>query len=594
MLACGIWMLSGLMLSILALCCCAPLLPLCLLRPRSCLQWWWTPSSSQCPALNLGTVLTLLLPAPLCSGGGPHPVGEGQGGDRCVPLHQVCDSWQLAGWLGASFACLRSPAGDVSLLRQPPLWAHVLISPAGDVPLLRQPMFPAHAWHSPSAPLPPLPCVQPPDDDAGAGAAADNLQCGPPEQAVHPGGSMLRVPCIVLLEQAGGSSRGCSRVGTGQGRLLPSPLIHPARAGLLAACRSMCAAQALIQSLNQHCYCAPSLVSSHPPSRACCCLFCALQALIHGLNRHYYSLAINYRKTPLEERMLGNLQASAGCSVGCGGWAKHDAPAGQRGGANGECACWAVCRRVLRCLLLLLRPLVRHQAAKAAGQVLAAFLLTPHRLPRGLLQKHTWTKGLSLRNFDDHAKANAKLVEEIKELSSELGLAGAASATAAELAGAGRGCSRVNWAGTVAELAGAGLAVPGHARARAQLAESAALIHTDHLLVPWCLPPLQASTNRRWWRRRRSRWTAVWWPRQASHLLFARKAAPAFLALLITAGRCLKPCSLANVDTLPGQCSQQFAAGKMDAKKRLEGGVSQLMSANIVQCMGAMLDTVVF
>lgn len=32
----------------------------------------------------------------------------------------------------------------------------------------------------------------------------------------------------------------------------------------------------------------------------------------------------------------------------------------------------------------------------------------------------------------------------------------------------------------------------------------------------------------------------------------------------------------------------------MDAKKRLEGGVQQLMSANIVQCMGAMLDTVVF
>ena len=53
---------------------------------------------------------------------------------------------------------------------------------------------------------------------------------------------------------------------------------------------------------------------------ACCCtehgltlaaaLTTFLQALIHGLNRHYYSLAINYRKTPLEERMLGNLQAS--------------------------------------------------------------------------------------------------------------------------------------------------------------------------------------------------------------------------------------------------------------------------------------------
>ncbi len=33
-----------------------------------------------------------------------------------------------------------------------------------------------------------------------------------------------------------------------------------------------------------------------------------MQALIHGLNHHYYSIAINYRKTPLEERMLGNLQ----------------------------------------------------------------------------------------------------------------------------------------------------------------------------------------------------------------------------------------------------------------------------------------------
>ncbi|EDQ85428.1 uncharacterized protein MONBRDRAFT_11954 [Monosiga brevicollis MX1] len=33
----------------------------------------------------------------------------------------------------------------------------------------------------------------------------------------------------------------------------------------------------------------------------------SLQARIHGLNRHYYSLAINYRKNPLEEKMLLNL-----------------------------------------------------------------------------------------------------------------------------------------------------------------------------------------------------------------------------------------------------------------------------------------------
>lgn len=33
----------------------------------------------------------------------------------------------------------------------------------------------------------------------------------------------------------------------------------------------------------------------------------SIQALIHSLNRHYYSIAINYRKTGLEENMLMNL-----------------------------------------------------------------------------------------------------------------------------------------------------------------------------------------------------------------------------------------------------------------------------------------------
>ncbi|KAJ3362051.1 hypothetical protein HDU91_003595 [Kappamyces sp. JEL0680] len=32
-----------------------------------------------------------------------------------------------------------------------------------------------------------------------------------------------------------------------------------------------------------------------------------IQALIHGLNRHYYSIAINYRKNELEQKMLLNL-----------------------------------------------------------------------------------------------------------------------------------------------------------------------------------------------------------------------------------------------------------------------------------------------
>ncbi|EMD40806.1 hypothetical protein CERSUDRAFT_111389 [Gelatoporia subvermispora B] len=33
----------------------------------------------------------------------------------------------------------------------------------------------------------------------------------------------------------------------------------------------------------------------------------SIQALIHGLNRHYYSIAVNYRKTDLEQAMLMNL-----------------------------------------------------------------------------------------------------------------------------------------------------------------------------------------------------------------------------------------------------------------------------------------------
>ena len=33
----------------------------------------------------------------------------------------------------------------------------------------------------------------------------------------------------------------------------------------------------------------------------------SIQALIHGLNRHYYSIAVDYRKSELEQSMLMNL-----------------------------------------------------------------------------------------------------------------------------------------------------------------------------------------------------------------------------------------------------------------------------------------------
>ncbi len=67
----------------------------------------------------------------------------------------------------------------------------------------------------------------------------------------------------------------------------------------------------------------------------------SIQALIHGLNRHYYSMAINYRKTELEESMLLNLQ------------------------------------------------------------------------------KHTWTSGLTLSNFCDHATNNAAALKELKDTSAK-------------------------------------------------------------------------------------------------------------------------------------------------------------------------------
>ncbi len=188
---------------------------------------------------------------------------------------------------------------------------------------------------------------------------------------------------------------------------------------------------------------------------ACCCtehgltlaaaLSTFLQALIHGLNRHYYSLAINYRKTPLEERMLGNLQASCFCTFSL----RHEAL--NVGSAHtSKLLEERMLGKLLWCLLLHsveqcaglcgccmwlgagggtpVEGPCRHFFAVAAtfrGAMLvldacrivmgaSSFALLPH-----MLQKHTWTKGLSLRNFEDHAKANAKLVEEIRELSSE-------------------------------------------------------------------------------------------------------------------------------------------------------------------------------
>lgn len=43
----------------------------------------------------------------------------------------------------------------------------------------------------------------------------------------------------------------------------------------------------------------------------------------------------------------------------------------------------------------------------------------PRSSPPAPLQKHTWTKGLTLRNFEDHSKQNERVITEIQELSGE-------------------------------------------------------------------------------------------------------------------------------------------------------------------------------
>ena len=45
---------------------------------------------------------------------------------------------------------------------------------------------------------------------------------------------------------------------------------------------------------------------------------------------------------------------------------------------------------------------------------------------------------------------------------------------------------------------------------------------------------------------------------------------------------------------MPHCCPHFPQVGKMDAKKHLASNVTQLMSSNIIQAMGTMLDTVVF
>lgn len=41
----------------------------------------------------------------------------------------------------------------------------------------------------------------------------------------------------------------------------------------------------------------------------------SIQALIHGLNRHYYSIAINYRKNELEQKVSLHIASAAAGTI---------------------------------------------------------------------------------------------------------------------------------------------------------------------------------------------------------------------------------------------------------------------------------------
>ena len=72
----------------------------------------------------------------------------------------------------------------------------------------------------------------------------------------------------------------------------------------------------------------------------------SIQALIHGLNRHYYSIAINYRKNALEDRMLLNLQKKSWTDgMRVGDYSRHrsrnEKVVAELKSLTGECECAA-------------------------------------------------------------------------------------------------------------------------------------------------------------------------------------------------------------------------------------------------------------
>ncbi|KAL9321056.1 hypothetical protein ACSQ67_012895 [Phaseolus vulgaris] len=212
----------------------------------------------------------------------------------------------------------------------------------------------------------------------------------------------------------------------------------------------------------------------------------SIQALIHGLNRHYYSIAINYRKNELEEKMLLNLH------------------------------------------------------------------------------KKKWTDGLTLQHFDTHSKTNEQTVQQIAIKLSyfrTLFLVLYSSIEPVYLR-LNKGLpTMVGWkhlkllSGNPPKFAGALRTLT---------------IDTSRVALTYCLafiagPFLLQCAN------------------------FSYSSLQEMLSLAIKYNKAVQ-----EEDELPPEKLAIANVGRQDAKKHLEEHVSNLMSSNIVQTLGMMLDTVVF
>ena len=305
----------------------------------------------------------------------------------------------------------------------------------------------------------------------------------------------------------------------------------------------------------------------------------SIQALIHGLNRHYYSIAISYRKNELEEGMLMNLQKKAwthGLTLKCA-HAFRCAPLAALPSLQHLHSCSRAQSRYER--LGVDQPSVHPGAllGRHAGRVCAcANTLPPVRGCRG-----TWDAGRGVcvsispkararacRDFEGVAKENEKAVAEMRTLAdsferevAEEGELEPSARVVARRAAAFPCCrkgAQHSWSGPGTCACACRISGRDEWAAHAQ---AACMLFRDALHHA----PCGACISLRCEQKRVCGWGGTAWCTRAEGGLH-----------------------------LSREWDAARRVGKMDAKKHLDAQLNRLMSANIVQTLGTMLDTLVF